>query len=136
MSGKDIKAVIKRHEGLRLKPYYDSVGVITIGWGRNLEKGITQEEAEFLFTGDFYQAQRDLVDIFPNFLMWSEPVRTALMSMMFNLGKPRFTGFRKMIEAIEAGDWGRAVAEMEDSKWARQVPGRFEEIKKLILENT
>lgn len=43
-----IKMLI-RHEGLRLKPYKDSVGKLTIGVGRNLDdKGITKEEAMHL----------------------------------------------------------------------------------------
>ena len=39
---------LKVHEGLRLKPYKDTVGKWTIGIGRNLEdKGITEQEALF-----------------------------------------------------------------------------------------
>ena len=48
---------IKRHEGLRLKPYKDSLGYWTIGYGHLMtakEKiafadGITKEQAEELF---------------------------------------------------------------------------------------
>lgn len=38
-----------RHEGLRLKPYHDTVRKLTIGIGRNLDDvGITHEEALIL----------------------------------------------------------------------------------------
>ncbi len=41
--------LIKRHEGLSLKPYMDSRGFLTIGYGRNLDaNGISKSEAEYL----------------------------------------------------------------------------------------
>ena len=41
-----------RDEGLRLKVYLDSEGIETIGVGRNLQKGITRDEAMFLLNND------------------------------------------------------------------------------------
>ena len=39
-------AILKEHEGRRLKPYTDTVGKLTIGYGRNLtDVGISDEEA-------------------------------------------------------------------------------------------
>ena len=53
-------ALIAKHEGLRLKPYKDSVGKLTIGYGRNLDDvGISQEEAEILFSADVAQARKE-----------------------------------------------------------------------------
>ena len=57
---------IKRHEGLQLKPYKDSLGYWTIGYGHLMtakEKiafadGITKEQAEELFQKDFDKARR------------------------------------------------------------------------------
>ena len=44
---------IARHEGIRLTPYRDSVGKLTIGIGRNLDDlGITLEEAHHLLDND------------------------------------------------------------------------------------
>jgi hypothetical protein len=49
--------LLSRFEGLRLKPYRDTVGKLTIGFGRNLEeKGISQLEAEFLLYQDIEQS--------------------------------------------------------------------------------
>ena len=45
--------MLKRHEGLRLKPYQDTIGKLTIGYGRNLDdRGISKEEAEYLLRND------------------------------------------------------------------------------------
>jgi lysozyme len=45
--------VLKRDEGLRLKPYQDTVGKWTIGYGRNLDdRGISKYEAEAMLRND------------------------------------------------------------------------------------
>jgi lysozyme len=132
--GMDAKALIKRQEGLRLKPYRCPAGKLTIGYGRNLDdKGISELEASFLFTSDFYEAQASLADVFPKFWSWPENTRAALTSMMFNLGKAGFLAFRKMIGAAEREDWNEVVAQIRDSAYAGQVPNRVEEICALIL---
>ena len=48
--------------------------------------------------------------------------------MAFNLGWPRLSRFKNMIEALKAGDYGRAADEALDSKWADQVGTRAERI--------
>jgi len=52
----------------------------------------------------------------------------TLTNMCFNLGAPRLSGFKKMWEAIEAGDYSTAAEEMLDSKWARQVGPRADRL--------
>ena len=39
---------LKRDEGFMAKPYKDSEGLLTIGYGTLIEEGITKEEAELL----------------------------------------------------------------------------------------
>lgn len=133
----DAKELVKKHEGLRLKPYKCTAGKTTIGYGRNLDdKGISELEAEFLFNNDFHDAQRDLAGIFDHFWEWHKDVQSAMTSMMFNLGKTRFLKFKKMILAGRAGDWGRMVEQIRRSLYAKQVPSRAEEICNLISEST
>jgi GH24 family phage-related lysozyme (muramidase) len=43
-----LTASINENESLRLLPYTDTTGHITIGWGTNLDAGITQGEADYL----------------------------------------------------------------------------------------
>src|SRR5574341_784631 len=48
-----LMAELKRDEGVRLKPYRDTVGKLTIGAGRNLDdKGISAVEATILLAND------------------------------------------------------------------------------------
>lgn len=122
---------IKSHEGLKLRPYRCPAGKLTIGYGRNLDdKGITQEEADYLFEHDILEAQQDLRLLF-------DPVSAsmtlgrweALLDMRFNMGPAGFRKFEKMIEAIQVADWDTAVEECLDSEYAKQVPKR-------AMENT
>lgn len=132
---KEAEALIRRHEGVRLKPYQDSVGKLTIGVGRNLtDRGLSVDEVNILFQNDMVIAG-DILDI------WCEAWRTfspaccaALLSMAFNLGGPRLTGFKRMRAALMRRDFTEAAKEALDSKWAAQVPHRAREIAKMIAQ--
>ncbi len=117
---------IKEHEGLRLKPYRDTVGKLTIGYGRNLEDvGLSPEEAEVLLRNDLLRCEAELREALGGTYEALSPVRKAvLLDMIYNLGKPRFLGFKRMIAALKAGDFSRAAGEMLDSRWAAQVGRR------------
>lgn len=123
-----LEAYITKHESLELKPYTDSVGKITIGIGRNLDdNGISESEASFMLYNDIRSAKTDLLSIFPNFKSLPDEVQIALIDMMFNLGKPRFKGFKKMIEAIRNGDFKEAARQAKDSHWCKQVGSRCDD---------
>ena len=127
--------MIKRHEGLSLEIYLCTGKKQSIGYGRNLDDvGITIEEAEFLLMSDIRQATDDAHDIFPAILDYTESRQMALINMTFNLGKTRLRKFRKMIDAVHRGDWGKAAIEATDSRWYKQVGGRAVEIVNLLRE--
>lgn len=129
--------LIKKHEGLRLKPYKCTADKLTIGYGRNLDDiGISEDEAEYLLIHDITQAEQDLAKIFDTrFLYDLSDVRYAvLVDMMFNLGLARFRGFKKMIRAIKEKDFLQACEEMKDSKWYAQVKTRADELIQLFKE--
>ena len=116
---------LHRDEGLRLKPYRDSVGKLTIGYGRNLDDvGITPEEADYLLEGDIQHAQWTLKQNLP----WAEGLDDArlgvLTNMAFNMGMAGLLQFRKMLAACESGDYATAAREMESSAWSTQVGAR------------
>jgi lysozyme len=121
--------MLKRHEGFKDRPYLDTVNVLTIGYGRNLETNpLTEDEATYLLVNDIERHERALWKAFPVAVGLDHVRRDALINMAFNLGIPRLRGFKKMWAAIEISDWPRAAAEAMDSKWARQVGRRAEEI--------
>lgn len=118
-----------RHEGMRLEPYQDTVGKLTIGVGRNLDdNGISREEALLLLSNDIDQARVELLSCYPWVANLNQTRQEALINMVFNLGMPRFSKFRKMLAAMEEGDFDQAAQEMLDSRWAEQVKGRAIEL--------
>ena len=119
-----VDCLIKKHEGLRLKPYKDTTGNITIGYGCNLSKGISKEIANILYYYDKEIATSDAIDIFENFELLNEVRRAVLIDMAYNLGKTRLSTFKKMIAAVYNFDFEVAAMEMLDSKWADQVGQR------------
>lgn len=138
----DLKIIdfIKKQEGLKLKPYVDTVGKITIGYGRNLtDVGITKEEAEIMLYTDLSVAEFHLREIFPDYDKYPLDLKIVLVSMMFNLGKTRFLTFKKFIKAIKDKDYKKAIFESINSKRYKQVPNRvnaeIELLKKLLKEN-
>lgn len=134
MQNETLLEMLKRHEGLRLKPYECSAGKTTIGYGRNLtDIGITKDEAMILLVHDMERAMTDIKRIFPDFSTFSKNRKNALTDMMFNLGMSRFLKFRKMIDAILNGNWPMASNEAQDSRWFVQVGNRGTEIVRLLI---
>lgn len=50
--------------------------------------------------------------------------RSALLNMVYNLGLPRFSAFKKTIALLKEGRYEAAAVEMMDSMWAKQVGHR------------
>ena len=127
-----LREMLKRHEGIVLKPYTDSVGKITIGVGRNLtDNGITMQEVEFLLEHDI-----KLAELYASSYEWFnslvEARKAVIVSMLFNMGPRRFGQFRRLHAAISAGHFDSAAAEMLDSTWHNQVGRRAEELSELF----
>ena len=119
---------IKFHEGYRSFPYTDTVGKLTIGYGRNLsDKGISFDEAMVLLRNDISSCTKEL----STFMWYNEQpphVKDALVNMCFNLGLTNLLKFKRMIKALEKKDYTTAAKEALDSKWATQVPNRAKDI--------
>ncbi len=127
----DLQKWIKACEGLDLHSYVDTTGHLTIGWGRNLENGITLNEAELMFQNDFNRALGELQQL-DWFRMQPEGVQNALINMNFNLGINRLLGFKRMIAALRVKDYTQAALEALDSRWANQVHKRANDIAVMI----
>ena len=124
--------LIKKHEGLRLKPYKCPAGKLTIGYGRNLDdNGISASEAEALLFNDIQKCYADCAKL-PCWNKLNEARQAVLIDMCFNLGINRLKGFKKMFSALERRDYKTASKEMLDSGWARQVKSRATELSKIM----
>ena len=134
------------HEGLRLQVYKDTLGIDTIGIGRNLEdRGITKEEldwmdipsmdavyeygiteadAMYLAKNDVQIVEEELVRAHPCVEELDAVRQLVLMDMAFNMGVPRLRKFTKMWNAVHEKKFDIAAKEMLDSRWAIQVKSR------------
>ena len=126
--------------------YLDPENIPTIGVGNNLRENhskssmaelgldhsevlagrqsLTEEQVLYLFEKDVGQAIQIARSKVSNFDSLPSPVKNVVVGMTFNLGGPRFSGFEKMIDALEKRDFERAANEMVDSKWYSQVGNR------------
>lgn len=135
-----LEAQIKHGEGLRLKAYKDTLGILTIGYGHNCQASpvpgvstvgdaISQETADMLFTEDLSKAVSGIRSALP-WIGKLVPARQAvLFDMAFNMGlgvrgKAGLLSFGNTLALIEAGDYAQASRNMLQSKWARQVGNR------------
>tara|TARA_A100000171_G_scaffold7495_1_gene5702 strand:+ start:328 stop:810 length:483 start_codon:yes stop_codon:yes gene_type:complete len=135
-----------QHEGLELQVYQDTLGIDTIGIGRNLEdRGISEEELNELDIPDIDHvynygiteadamalAEND-VQIVENELLAAHPCvdrldavrQLVLVDMAFNMGVPRLCKFKRMWAAVHEKDFPTAAKEMLDSRWSNQVKSR------------
>tara|TARA_R110000850_G_scaffold211434_1_gene337267 strand:- start:62 stop:547 length:486 start_codon:yes stop_codon:yes gene_type:complete len=133
------------HEGIILNVYKDSLGIDTIGIGRNLkdrgiskfelgilnktieevyENGITEKDAHFLLKNDIAIVEKELLKVKPITNDIGVIRQLVLMDMAFNMGVPRLCKFINMWAALEQHDYYKAAEEMLDSRWARQVKTR------------
>ena len=124
-----LKKMLTRHEDLRLKPYRDTVGKLTIGVGRNLDDfGLTKEEVLFLLHNDVMRVTQEVKRAFPWYLRLNAVRQNVVLNMVFNLGLTRFSRFVETIRAIQGKNWDIAAQEMLDSRWASQVGNRAKEL--------
>lgn len=122
-----LKSQLMEHEGLRLKAYKDTKGLLTIGYGRNIqERGITRKEAEYLLDNDIAICEAEVRGALPFFNRLIPSRQIVLLNMAYNLGINKFMKFTKMLSAVQTGDYIIAANEMLNSLWAKQVKGRAE----------
>jgi lysozyme len=128
----DAVAVIKRFEGLRLKPYLCPALVWTIGYGatygsdgKRVTKShspITQEQADALLTRDLARFDRSVSKMV--IVPISERQHGALVSFAFNLGSGALQA-STLLKHINAMDWDDIPGQF--MRWVnaggRKLPG-------------
>ena len=134
------------HEGMVLEVYQDTLGIDTIGIGRNLkdrgiskeeldymdipnidviyEHGITEADARYLAMNDIRIVENELCKVHSCVEDLDAVRQLILMDMAFNMGVPRLCKFKKMWNAIHEKQFETAGFEMMDSRWSRQVGRR------------
>lgn len=119
-----LMAWVAAEEGFRAKPYRCAAGALTIGFGLNLDAGITREEAEWLLRHRLARIADELTGALPWWGRLDEVRRGVLLAMAYQLGVAGLLRFRRTLEAIEGGRYDEAADQMLRSRWAQQTPER------------
>ena len=128
MSTLNVPAALINHiaesEGFRSHTYQDQGGLAHIGYGTNLEVGISEAEASLLLAYRLHAVVKNLEQRIPGFADYSDSTRFILIAMGYNLGVGGLLQFKNMFAAINDGDFDRAANEMADSRWFNQTGAR------------
>ncbi|ODN41151.1 glycoside hydrolase family protein [Piscirickettsia litoralis] len=124
MNKQELIDSLKESEGVRFKPYRDTVGKLTIGVGRNLDDlGISDDEANYLLNNDIERVLDQCTSL-PYWLSLNDERKAVIAEMLFNLGLSGVKKFKNMSAALKENNFDKAAAEMLNSKWANQVGNR------------
>tara|TARA_B110000503_G_scaffold138833_1_gene225797 strand:- start:767 stop:1759 length:993 start_codon:yes stop_codon:yes gene_type:complete len=133
MSEEDIKKMIINHEGMRNKPYKDSLGLWTVGVGHLIGDGkslpkewdreFSQEEIMKMFDDD-YAHHRTAAQKIPGFSKLDTSGQGALTDLTFNMGPSWIKKWPKLQEQMANLDLAGAASNLEGSKWYAQVKSR------------
>lgn len=129
MNATRLRNTLIRQEGLKLLPYKCTAGKLTLGVGRNIEdRGISKETAMQMLDEDIEICLNELMERLDYFENLPTEVQETLVNLCFNMGISRLMKFQLMLGAIEAGQYELAAKELLDSRYARQVGKRAEEL--------
>jgi len=126
-------------EGVVYEVYNDHLGYPTFGIGHLIKTNdpefgepvgtpVSKERVADAFAGDFDISVNECKVLYSFWEELPEEVQEILVNMMFNLGRPRLSKFKRMNQALEMGDWKEAAMEGRDSRWHTQVGNRAERL--------
>lgn len=128
---------LKIDEGVVYEVYLDHLGYPTFGVGHLIVKGdpehgcevgtpVSEERVRDAFEKDLDTAINECYQLYGpgTFNNFPGEVQEILVNMMFNMGRPRLTGFKNFNAALLDCEWNKAADEMVDSRWYTQVGAR------------
>lgn len=134
-----LRMELEYDEGCKYEIYLDHLGLPTFGIGHLVteddpEHGqmtgtpVSEERVIEVFEKDVQVTIDECKKLYDNWFDLPEEVQLILANMMFNMGRPRLSGFKKFNAAIANKEWQEASEEMIDSRWYRQVTNRAERL--------
>ena len=123
-------ALIRKFEGLRLKPYLCPAGVPTIGYGHTGKdvtlamKPISEPVAEAMMQQDAVVFHRAAGKLSPVLWLEGDAKHSAIADFCFNLGTTRYKA-STLKRRVDSGDWDGAAEELRKWVWGggRKLPG-------------
>ena len=145
MNREHIYNQLKVDEGVVYTIYKDHLGYPTFGVGHLVKESdpeqgqevgtpVSEERVKECFEKDLDIAINECEILFKDkWETYPGELQEVLVNMLFNLGRPRLSKFKKFIGAINESDWDKAAIEMLDSRWAKQVGPRAIRLRDRVL---
>mgnify|MGYP000743016945 CR=1 FL=1 len=135
MNKDQLRQELAEDEGCKYEIYLDHLALPTFGighlikdydpeYGQPVGTSVSEERVRQAFNLDVIVTLEDCDRLYPDMDELPEECQLIIANMMFNLGYPRLSKFKKMKAAVDARDWDEAANQMVDSKWYTQVPNR------------
>ena len=139
MNVEQLRDTLKVDEGCVNSIYLDHLNLPTLGighlinewdeeYGKPVGTPVSEERVNELFDKDIQITIDECEQLFGNFQDLPEEVQQIIANMMFNLGRPRLSKFKKLCKAVAERNWKECAIQMEDSKWHKQVTKRADRL--------
>lgn len=142
ISEEQAKKMTMDFEGVRTKPYKDSLGLWTVGVGHLIGDGrslpdswnreFSMDEIMALYDEDYKHHKQQAQSNVPGFSKFDSAGQAALVDLTFNMGPYWPKKFPNTSKKLAAGDAAGAAAGLEDSLWFSQVARRGPAITDII----
>lgn len=136
MDSERTRKLLIRHEGKEAHAYKDSRGILTIGYGRNIQKnsgpGLRDEEMEYMLSCDLRDYERELAASIAVYRTLDDVRQAVLIDMRHNLGLHGLLAFKQMLGHLARGDYNQAATEMLRSVWSIQVKSRAQRLARMM----
>lgn len=134
-----LRMQLEYDEGCKYEIYLDHLGLPTFGIGhlvteddpeneQEVGTAVSEERVIEVFEKDVQVTIDECKELYENWFDLPDEVQLIIANMMFNMGRPRLSGFKKFNAAVAAKEWAEAADEMIDSKWYRQVTNRADRL--------
>jgi lysozyme len=137
----ELKKRVKIHEGFSAKPYKDTLGKMTVGYGHLCVEDFWDENTEYteaqldrIFDTDFDKAIEGAARVCEGMDLPDKKFG-VFIEMTFQLGATGLSKFKKALAAAKDHDWQECHDQLLDSRWHKQTPNRAKQLAAIMLED-
>lgn len=124
MGAATLLQAVRDEESFEGFPYRDTTGHWTIGYGFNLDAGMSKELGEIILEYQLSECEQSLIKLWPKYIELDDVRKGVVLDCAFNMGVHGLMSFQMMLKSIEGHDYIGAANDLANSLAARQEPNR------------